>query len=301
MDVRAGAGVDMPQVERLRLIPASTLAKLYEEWRADNHQGFYPAVGGEGIPTHPFAAFMEGTQHKVPLLIGSNADECSLFYDKQAALDGPKLPAITFEQRQRDYSKGFREDQTGLLASEFGESDAAALEKLYSGLTTDKQIIEFWGDFTFGAKAHWLAHHHAPSGGSSFLYLFSRVPPSPTQTAGAFHAAELSFVFGEYRSFLGNFTTDEMRLSKEMTSRWTTFAATGDPNSNAAAVAGTEMGLPANVWPKFEGEAPQWINFNAQEVKVEPVSRLEKHEVLNRSRHRQMEALIEARQHKPAQ
>ena len=57
------------------------------------------------------------------------------------------------------------------------------------------------------------------------------------------------------------------------------------------------MGLPANVWPKFEGEAPQWINFNAQEVKVEPVSRLEKYEVLNRSRHRQMEALIEARQH----
>jgi len=292
--VGPGAG----QIDRLRELPASSLAKFYEDWRTEGKQGFYPVIGGEDLPTHPLAAFAEGSQHKIPLMIGSNADECTLFYNRGNSAQGPsKDGEKSFSEQHVDYMKGFRENEAGVLSSVFNE-DSIELERLYSGLNSDALKMEFWGDFMFGRKVHWLAKHHSRTGGNNglcYVYFFTRVPPSSTQTAGAFHAADLAFVFGEYSSLLGKLTDEDISLSKRMIAYWTQFATTGNPNPDLIERSPLlKEELDFVQWPKFEGENPRWIVFD-HSIRVEPVSRLKKYEVLNRKTERIVESIVSAR------
>jgi para-nitrobenzyl esterase len=49
---------------------------------------FFPVVDGDLVPEHPLDAFRAGRQHPVPLLIGTNKDEASMF----ARMSAPIMP-----------------------------------------------------------------------------------------------------------------------------------------------------------------------------------------------------------------
>lgn len=104
---------------------------------------------------------------------------------------------------------------------------------------------------TFGQYARWFASYHAlNSGQSAYLYSFSRQPASPTQTAGAYHAAEISFVFGD--SILGPTVPEDHTLSEKMQRYWTAFATRGDPNAHSR----SEMAFALHeTWPQFSTTA----------------------------------------------
>jgi para-nitrobenzyl esterase len=80
------------------------------------------------------------------------------------------------------------------------------------------------------------------AGGRAFLYHFSKVRPGTFgERFGAFHGAEVPFVFGTFKPRdlpgLGTLDVDarDRALSEEMASAWVRFASTGDPNGGALA------------------------------------------------------------------
>ena len=83
---------------------------------------------------------------------------------------------------------------------------------------------------------------------------FTRVLPGG-EKLGAYHAAEIGYVFGNRMAWLPHEPVDDT-LSDAMAGYWTQFAATGNPNRN---------GLPE--WPAYAATTDQHLELGS-EVKV---------------------------------
>ncbi|MFV0527035.1 MAG: carboxylesterase/lipase family protein [Acidimicrobiales bacterium] len=244
------------QIDRLR---ERTPEELYALARAAPRLGdHYPVIDGYVLPQSPLAAFAAGRQAPVPFVVGTNADEGTLL--------APALGSPMMEYRHVHQPPGLVQPE---VADAFGD-DLPRLLALYPGLDHQEPgaTIEFLGDHTFGARAFWYAGHHAAAGHPTWLYQFARVPPSSSQTAGAYHAAELPFVHGSRIAILP--LSDEDRvLADEMQRRWTSFAAAGDPNT---------AGLVP--WPTFDPDRPEWIRFDHRTT-VEAVPLVTNYRIFN--------------------
>jgi para-nitrobenzyl esterase len=96
-------------------------------------------------------------------------------------------------------------------------------------------------DYLFAASAR-EALAFSGEGSPAYLYRFTRLAPgSDPIKVGAFHSAELAYVFGTQASIDRPWSARDRELSEQMQSYWTNFAKTGDPNGE---------GLPA--WPRFD-------------------------------------------------
>jgi para-nitrobenzyl esterase len=115
------------------------------------------------------------------------------------------------------------------------------------------------GDDMFGTHVRLLGRAHAARGLPVFLYHFTRVPPSRTQTLGAFHGAEVAFVFDSQDPFFGEAEGDRA-LTQAMGAYWTNFAKTGDPN-----------GPGLREWPAYGADRDRWLVLGDP---IEAVSRL---------------------------
>ena len=228
------------------------------------HLGGYalPTVDGVVIPKLMGQAFADGSIHNVPMLAGYNADEATLFYP---VIQKPTVLTPTFPSAL--------EDRLELLQTLYGEADAAALIRLY-GLddpdTYQKAETDMQGDDLFGVHMRYLAKGNVAQGAPTYLYRFTRVPPSKTQTIGAFHASEIFFVFGSH-SPLAGLSDADAALTEAMGMYWTNFAKTGDPNG---------AGLPS--WPSYNAEQDQWMTFNP-EIEVKSEIRSEKLDIMERA------------------
>jgi para-nitrobenzyl esterase len=80
------------------------------------------------------------------------------------------------------------------------------------------------------------------NGNPAFLYHFSHPYAVPIAGLGAFHSAELPFVWGN-PYLLSKLKAAELPLSQAMQGYWTRFATTGDPNGGAPAGAA--------AWPGY--------------------------------------------------
>ena len=228
------------------------------------HLGGYalPTVDGVVIPKLMGQAFADGSIHNVPMLAGYNADEATLFYD---SIQKPTVLTPTFPPAL--------EDRLDLLRTLYGEDDAAALIQLY-GLddpeTYQKAETDMLGDDLFGVHMRYLAKGNIAQGAPTYLYHFTRVPPSKSQTIGAFHASEIFFVFGSH-SPLAGLSEEDAALTEAMGLYWTNFAKTGDPNG---------AGLPE--WPLYDAAQDQWMTFNP-ELEVKSNIRSEKLDIMERA------------------
>jgi len=86
-----------------------------------------------------------------------------------------------------------------------------------------------------------------------YFFVFSRVPPTEEGSRlGAFHSAEIPYVFGTLNSSDGYIATD-FALSEKMMDYWVNFAKTGDPNG---------AGLP--VWPVYDRQNESYQEFGEE-------------------------------------
>ena len=123
----------------------------------------------------------------------------------------------------------------------------------------DKGATAMLGDDMFGVHMRFVGRQNAQSGAPTYLYHFTRVPPSSKQTIGAFHAAEISFVFDSHLRGM-KLTEGDRKLTKRMVSYWANFARTGNPNHS---------GLPQ--WPAFDaGKRSTMIFDSTCAVKDDP-------------------------------
>ena len=228
------------------------------------HLGGYalPTVDGVVIPKLMGQAIADGSIHNVPILAGYNADEATLFYP---SMQVPTVLANAFPEAL--------EERLELLTTLYGETDAAALIRLYGlddpGAYQDAEMGVL-GEGLFGGRMRYLARGNVAQGAPTYLYHFTRVPPSETQTIGAFHASEIFFVFDSHSPLAGLSEEDEA-LTEAMGLYWTNFAKTADPNG---------AGLPD--WPTWDPAQDQWMTFNPS-IEVKSNIRSEKLDIMERA------------------
>lgn len=228
------------------------------------HLGGYalPTVDGVVLPKLIGEAISDGSIQNVPILAGYNADEATLFYD---SIQKPTVLVPDFPEALPD--------RLSLLSDIYGDADAARLIELYrlddpnSYQTAEMNML---GDDLFGVHMRHLAAENSDEGHPSYLYHFTRVTPSPSQTLGAFHASEIFFVFDSH-SPLAGLTDEDKALTRAMGQYWTNFARTGDPNAD---------GLVA--WPRYERDQDQWMTFNPS-IEVKSGVRAEKLDIMERA------------------
>ncbi len=186
---------------------------------------FAPTVDGDLVPDYPVTRAREGKTHPVPLLIGTNKNEAALFRFMRSPLMpiAPKTIRTMFDE--------IANDQPGLqlpTAEQIGSAYPAKLARTRS--------LGVASDMGFRMPTVWFAEGHSAVA-PVYLYRFDwATPVFKAIRLGAAHATELIYVWGNLVSGprdvtfkLGGLKTGEA-LSERMRTRWTTFAATGDPN-----------------------------------------------------------------------
>lgn len=241
---------DDASAAELRTIPVEDIIARAKE-RADLERYYLPTVDGDILPRMIGQSIRDGSVNHVPILAGYNADEASLFYK------GLQSPTIL-----KTGLVGSLEDRRAAVAEVFGTNRMKALEALYnmgSEATWDKGATDMLGDDLFGVHMRYLGKKNAAAGKPTWLYFFSRTSPSRKQTIGAYHAAEIPFVFGSHLP-MTPMTSDDDRLTEVMGKYWTNFAKTGNPNGE-------------NVpdWPAYDADGDSWMELGRE---IKPINNL---------------------------
>jgi para-nitrobenzyl esterase len=212
--------------------------------------GAWPIVDGYVILGDQYKLYEAGHYNDTPVLIGTNSDEGALFV--------PAIPAAAYVSSIRS---GYGEYADKVLAAYPGDADSEALR---SARDTFRDTAFAWPTWA------WARLQSKTGKGKVYVYYFSHRPPYPStpqyQDWGAAHAAEISFVFGNFSEAMKP-TAADRALSDEVSSYWVNFAKAGDPNGK---------GLPQ--WPAFTGSNARVMNLN-DPSKAVPVPNLEKLEM----------------------
>ena len=232
--VTEALGLKNPTAKDLRAISAEKIQSVVTEKMSE---GFHHVRDGYVFPENVGLSFSKNKYNKVPMLFGYNSDEGTLFFpdDEQPTIWIP------------DLTPGSKKE----LSTKLKEFFPVNYEKLIDLYNLDEDFTaggtQWMGDEIFGVNIRYVTRQNEIHGGESYLYHFSRVPPSNKQTIGAFHAAEIPFVFGSYEKTIG-YSKEDIKLAELMQNYWVNFAKNGNPNGDNL----PEWPLHKNInWMKF--------------------------------------------------
>lgn len=187
---------------------------------------FWPNVDGYFFPRSPTEIYGSGAQAHIPVLAGWNADEQG--YQGFLGKDAPSPEAYAAQVRE-----AFKEHADRILQRYPGKTEAEVKESARD-LASD-QFIAY-------ATWKWLEMQVATGSAPVYRYHFEQEPPQPAgqPSRGAYHSADIEFVFEQLQSKQLPWTGADRKLSDVISSYWTNFAKKGDPNGE---------GLPK--WPAY--------------------------------------------------
>ncbi|MEU1428342.1 carboxylesterase/lipase family protein [Nocardia sp. NPDC005746] len=240
-----------------------------------------PVVDGEFLPAAPVAAFANGTAHRVPLILGTNRDEATLF----VRLDDT-LPTTPDRMRWllRHVDQALEADGEGPIFTKLGRTMPTSEERLhdalsdygaavesrvaaaYPGFPGKKAAVRMGGDFTFWRPSVRVMEAHSRFA-PTYAYRYDFAPRAVQVSGfGATHALDLIPVFGAVDTGIGRAMTalgghsGFRSVSKQFQDNWLSFARTGAP-------------LPA--WPAYTEDqratliidAPSRVEFDPDRTK----------------------------------
>ncbi|WP_343603093.1 carboxylesterase/lipase family protein, partial [Mycobacterium sp.] len=189
-----------------------------------------PTAGDDCLPLEPVEAMRRGAAHRVPLIVGTTADEGRLFTRFL-----PLLPTTR-----------------PMVEAVLAKAEPAARERItaaYPGYPSRSACIRLGGDFAFGAAAWEMAEAHG-SYAPTYVYRYDYAPPMLRWSGlGATHATELLAVFDIYRGTVGAVLTaaadrrSALRISSDVQRRWRSFSRTGVPGDDWPAYTGTDRAV----------------------------------------------------------
>lgn len=203
-------------------------------------------VDGHVVPDHPARLFASGRAHDVPVLLGFNADEGSLFAGRTA-------PPATVAAYEAWVQAQFKDDTAQALALYPAGAQGEHILASFTALTGD-QIISY-GSWT------WAEHALRANQSPVYRYFFNRRPPAapekslyPLTGPGVYHFADILYAFDSLgvRPDWGWQAADR-QLAHTMARYWTQFAKTGNPNG---------AGLPA--WPRLGAAKREVMELGAR-------------------------------------
>lgn len=175
-----------------------------------------PTYGDDLLPIEPMEAIRTKRAAGVPLIVGTNADEGKLFTRFL------KLLPTT-------------EHAVEAVLGGAGSATRDRIIDAYPDYPARNACVRIGGDFAFGAAAWQVAEARAETA-PTYVYRYDYAPrPLHWSGLGATHATELFAVFDIYRTRFGAALTlagdrsAARRVSRDVQSRWRTFARTGNP------------------------------------------------------------------------
>ena len=217
---------------------------------------------------NPVTVFRNGEQNDIPLMIGSNAYEGSALY-WGAPMAQMKLCPDT-ETYIEEFERIFAEDsdEALLLYPAGDQAEMIASSKLMCG------------DSLFGAPTRAVCQALSDQEKPVYAYYFTQTPAADTEgKLGAFHAMDISYVFGV--DFISPLATDaDKALSDKMMQYWVNFARVGDPNGE---------GLP--TWSTYNSNADEMMELGRR-TGMAKVPLAEKYNVIMKAIDRQL-AVVE--------
>ena len=201
--------------------------------------GLRPVIDGWVLPRDASDAISAGQQNGTELLLGSTINEGTQL-----------LPATTPEALRATIEQGF-ETQAGPFAALYTGTDPAT-----ATVAQDQLLSDYVAAMARVARPVCPRGRGIPRGVYSFE-TERRQAQTPVKV-GAFHCAELAYVFGTQNTIDRPWEAIDRQLSDVMSSYWVRFAATGNPNG---------PNLPE--WPAYEEKSKQVKEFGSR-VSVGP-------------------------------
>jgi para-nitrobenzyl esterase len=210
-------------IEALRAKPAD---EIMQAVLSQKPVRFWPNLDGYFFPEDVYTIYAAGKQSHIPLLAGWNSDEGSY----RSIFGKEEATAPNFASRARAL---FGDDAATFLKLYPGENDAQA----------KRSAQDLAGDQFIGYSTwKWIEMQRATGHSPVYRYRFEQALPT-AETRGAYHSAEIEFVFSVLSSKKLPWRPEDRALSDLMSTYWANFAKTGDPNG---------PGLPR--WPAYHGE-----------------------------------------------
>lgn len=221
------AGVD---ASKLRELPVSEFVRVCGELvqeipsKVPGTLALAPTVDGDVVPHYPVAAFQKGRSHPVPLLIGTNHDESSMF----KLMKSPLMPITP--DAVHEMFLAIAADHPEMRADEEVEVASA-----YPDYPKKRSAMEISRDAAFRMPTLWIAEAHSRRA-PVYLYRFDQATPFLKVTRlGAMHGTEVPYVFGNFGVVpkdptftLGGRKTAEA-VHARVQQRWVDFAYGRDP------------------------------------------------------------------------
>ncbi|KJS26741.1 MAG: carboxylesterase [Hyphomonadaceae bacterium BRH_c29] len=209
--------------------------------------GFIPqgTIEGDVLPSQIIDSFDKGAFAKVPVIAGFNSGEV-----RSQRLFLPRKP--------KDYEAA--------IVARYGELSIDVLA-LYPGSDVDASMLATLRDGIYGWATERIVRKETEANQPAFMYVFDHCYPSAEKAdLCAFHASELPFVFGalDPDQLSPNWPVPDgeydQTISSTLLDYWTSFAATGQPESTTGP-----------VWPTYGGNQAYLKIGNELEVGTNPM------------------------------
>ncbi|MGC3980633.1 MAG: carboxylesterase family protein [Steroidobacteraceae bacterium] len=235
-------------LEEMRLLPADKFYGVPRQWN--------PIIDGHVLREPVQAVFERGEQLPVSLLVGFTRDDATPF---------PFAEWHTQAGLQEHIDKAW-------------SGKAARLQELYpfnDDASAKQQSYAIRRDISFAYQCWRFAElHQQTSHAPVYLFEFAKAPPldvhqfhgvQPTDGYGAYHGAELYYVFNTLQCKAWPWDSADQRLAEAASRYWVNFSAQGNPSA---------QGLP--VWPEFsKGKQAMILDANPHAGAVSNQAQLE--------------------------
>ncbi|WP_137725722.1 carboxylesterase/lipase family protein [Prescottella subtropica] len=219
LDLPAGRVGDLLDLPVEQLVKAGDLLVDEIPTRVPGTLAMAPVVDRDLVPHYPVAAFQKGYSHRIPLIIGSNKDEASIF----KFMRSPLLP-VSSEAVQQMFA-GLADDNPDMPPTRLAEIAAA-----YPDAAKPRGVLALSRDAAFRMPALWVADAHSRHS-PTWMYRFDHATPMlKAARVGAGHATELPYVFGNFGtlspdpSFWLGGRRSALEVSGRVQRRWLAFA-----------------------------------------------------------------------------
>ena len=212
----------------LRQVPAEELVRAPMPMATSTHTWWLPygpTVDGVTLLDTPIAVVERGEHNAVPLIVGSNANETTLFYAGPSpitCLDLEVMYGVAYPDLRQEVSEVYPCSR-GLV-----------VHSTFIAATTDSQFTCQARRLARAARLNQsepVYRYHFRDGADWGVFV----------TMGAFHAWELFYLFDSFDGMLYLPSAGETALGLYMRESWGRFAASADPDASAE-----------DLWPAYE-------------------------------------------------